>query len=90
MFCYLIMAGAFTQWRHKSLMGASAGGVMSRRYNVNMEENYSYFSNFDGKYLGKCWKLVQVFACYRILLEKSPWNILGVACSNKIFTNVVI
>ena len=49
---------AFTQWRHKSLMGASAGGFMSRRYNVNMAENYSYFSNFEGKYLRNYLKLV--------------------------------
>ena len=51
-------AGAFTQWRHKSLLRASAGGFMSRRYNVNMAENYSYFSNFEGKYLGNHLKLV--------------------------------
>ena len=31
---------------------------MSRRYNVNMAENYSYFSNFEGKYLRNYLKLV--------------------------------
>ena len=51
-------AGAFTQRRLKRLMGASAGGFMSRRYNVNMAEYYSYFSKFEGKYLGNYLKLV--------------------------------
>ena len=53
-------------------MGASAGGFMSRRYNVNMAEYYSYFSNFEGKYLENYLKLVHqnlyVSSYYRNLL----------------------